>query len=168
MKNRRGYSLFELMIVATISSVLLGIALALLHVMLRSHGADRDHVRHLEVLHRLASQFRRDAHAARDCTPLPSAGPRGVSFALAAGSTATYEIGGGNISRTLRSAEKTVGQETFRLAPDTSATLDMEQGPPRMIALVIGGPQPSRALRIVALLAMDHRLDRADSPKESR
>lgn len=65
---RRGVSLIEMIVVMTVGAVLMGVAVSLLLVLLRTEQGGRTHAQRNESLQRLADQFRRDVHAA-DKTP---------------------------------------------------------------------------------------------------
>jgi prepilin-type N-terminal cleavage/methylation domain-containing protein len=69
---RRGYTLIEMLVVITVSTVLLSVAVGVLHVLSRAERSGREHGNRATIVARLADQFRSDVHAALH--PIPSEG----------------------------------------------------------------------------------------------
>jgi len=104
-KRNRGYSLVEMVVVITVGTVLMGIAVTMLGALLHASAAMNGHVRHITTVRRLAEQFRDDAHAAVSTQSLDITGledgedASGRSFELASDHIVTYEFRSGSVDR---------------------------------------------------------------------
>jgi len=166
MKRRRGYSLMELLVVMTMSSVMLSVTVVLFTLLFRIERSGRDHVRHSAVLGRLADQFRRDVHA----TPVGgvSVGET-VQFSPAPDRTITYGTPHGAVIRIERVGSDLVNsevarRESFVLPSSCSASIESPpdaKGPTVTLSIAPRTDsqprKPGRTLRIDALLGRDHR-----------
>ena len=62
--KRRAFTLIEMVVVITVSSALMGVAIVMLVALLKSEGSSRRHLEFCNILNRLDEQFRADVHAA--------------------------------------------------------------------------------------------------------
>jgi len=161
MKRRRGYSLVELLVVISMSSVMLGIITVLFTLLFRIERSGRDHVRHSAVLGRLADQFRRDVHA----TPVGGVSVgEPVQFSPAPDRTITYGTPHGAVIRIERVGSEEVRRESFVLPSSCSASIGSPpdaKGPTVTLSIAprtdTQPRRPGRTLRVDALLGRDHR-----------
>ena len=122
--RRRGVMLIEVVIVATCSTVLLGIACALLYSVLKiDHGA-REQVRTTAVVGRLAEQFRRDVHHAVRAVP-DEAKSQTIELRLAGGAAVAYRIEPGQIVRREEGRGAAVREECFALPQESTAAFEL-------------------------------------------
>ena len=166
---RRGYTLIEVLVVVTVSTVLLGVAAGVLCLLLRAERGGREHVYRASVVARLSDQFRRDVHAALHTIPADAAEKGQWSFAMPDDHVVAYRVVPGEIERRERLGEKLVRRESYALAADSSAEIVVHAGPaPSMASLVIRLPTPAadeREIHVDAVVGRDHRF--AKSPQGS-
>jgi len=168
MKRRAGYSLIELVVVMTVGAMMLGVAVGLLAMLLRTECAARDHLYHCTVLGRLADQFRRDAHAANAGNV---DGPQRMQLELALNRTVTYHRRPGRIVRVEQVGQTAERRESFALPPAATASFEVHiDTTPTIASLAItrttgeSGQLPSATLRIDAVLGSDHRFTKPKEP----
>ncbi|MBB3204257.1 type II secretory pathway pseudopilin PulG [Rhodopirellula rubra] len=120
---RRGSSLIEIMVVLSVSSTLLVLAVGWIHQSFRLATAMRNHERNHQSLLRLSRQFREDAHLATSVSPVDA----GVDF-LFDDLTIRYRVGGNAVIRSLRktTAEDVVGRESYQLATNSRLRFDVD------------------------------------------
>jgi prepilin-type N-terminal cleavage/methylation domain-containing protein len=155
-KHRGGYTLVEMLVVITVGAVLMGVAIGLIVSLLRAQAAVRDEMQQTGVLAALGQQFRDDVH---QTVRIENAdGPR---LAMPDGASVVYEPAAAHITRNQEDAAgKLTRQETFALPPQSSAALEVRpQGGGTLVSLTIASA--GRALRIEAVAAADHRLERS-------
>lgn len=162
--RRRGFTLVEMLVVLTIGTVVVGIAVGMLHLLLRTEQAGRDRVPEARILARLAEQFRSDVGAAVRQPRIAKAGE--WQFALAGDRVATYRTLPGEVQWDERTADKLVRQESYVLPSGYSATIAVQnKSTPTVASLVIadrGTPQtPGREMHITAVLGKDHRFTKS-------
>lgn len=160
--TRRGYTLMEMLVVIALGTVLLGVAVGVLHLLMRTQHSGRESVYQTETVARLAEQFRSDARAA--LRPIAAEGePKDRwRFALAADRTVTYRLRPGEIERREQIAAKQVRQESYTLPRNYLAEITVRtDATPAMASLVLapsGLASPAgREIRIDAALGADHR-----------
>ncbi len=148
--HRRGFSLVETLVVMSIGTVVLGIAVSMLHVLMRAERSGRDHAAQTGILARLAEQFREDVHAAVGQTPGPL--KDGWKFALPNDRTVVYRTLPGELRREESVAGKPLRQESYVLPDGCTAAIAANKAMPPLIELAVG-PK----IRIAAVLGRDHR-----------
>lgn len=159
---RRGYTLVEMLVVISVSTVLLGAAVSMLYVLLRAEHGGREHANRATIVARLADQFRTDIHAARRPIPGDGADKDQRRFALKDDAVLIYRALPGEVERREEIAGKLVRQESYALPAGSSAEIVVRTDPaPVMAGLVITLPGPApvtdREIRIDAVLGRDHR-----------
>jgi len=157
---RRGYSLIELVVVMTIATVIVGLAAAMLHLLLRTERNGRQQMNRSTALSRLADQFRSDAHAAAR-QPVPDdANPSCWTFELEAGRNVQYRAQAGRIERVETLGEKIERRESYALPPDAAVSIATPADSQPAVATLIVREPPNREIRIAAVLGKDHRFDK--------
>jgi len=161
---RRGYTLIETIVAMTIGAVVVGIAVGMLHMLLRTEQTGRDRVAQARILARLAEQFRSDVGAA--VRQIPGARPGEWQFALTGDGVVTYRALTGEVRWDQRMAGKLVRQESYVLPSGGSAAITVQDAAaPAVANLVITQNGPPRAagreMRITAVLGKDHRFTKS-------
>lgn len=141
---------------------MLGIAVGVLHVLLRAEQTGRDRVHQTRVLAQLARQFRVDAGEAIRVTPGDDAESPRWDFALGEDRNVTYRMTPAEVRRDEQAAGKLVRQESYPLPRGCSATIRTDDGPTgAMTNLIVTGDGPrwpaDREMQVMALLGKDHR-----------
>jgi prepilin-type N-terminal cleavage/methylation domain-containing protein len=157
--RRRGYSLVEMIVVITVGTVLVGIAVTTLASVLHASRAIDDQVHRIATVRRLADQFRNDAHAAWNTQSLNAKGeedPNGTAgrrFELAPGRQVTYEFQSNaelqcdTVERTEKVDQTVQSRESFILPKGICASCTAStEGKTTMIALVIASASQEKSL----------------------
>jgi prepilin-type N-terminal cleavage/methylation domain-containing protein len=159
MNRRRGYSLIEMLVVMATTAAMLGIALGLLHLLIRLEHGSREEVRQRTTLHRLADRFRRDVHAARQFPALevprpPGAqgpereeGTSGWRFSLDDGRAVQYRAEQGQLVRAERAEGDVIAQDSYVLPPHATASIALvgDEAPGIVRLRIVPEPTPSDA-----------------------
>jgi len=175
MNRRRGYSLIEILVVITVGSVMLGVAVAMLHTLMQVQEDSREWLRYHTTLGRLGRQFRCDVHAAVGFQP-PEAKPGGDpptpwQLDFKPDRVVRYRVDQRGLIRTEQTGGNLLRREAFWLPDDraVSIRLQAETRPP-IVSLSItsgaGGPGGRRwkPVRIDAVLGRDHRFTKPSKP----
>ncbi|NUQ66622.1 MAG: hypothetical protein HUU20_29520 [Pirellulales bacterium] len=162
--SRRAVTLVELLAVMAVGSAVVGVAVAMLHTVLRAEAVARQRLQTRAAVSHLARQFRSDAHAASRLTAVgqdqPVGGPQ-WQFQLGPDRRVRYAL---EIDRLLRE-ESIAGQirkrEAFMLPEETDLAIEPPSDGQAIAALRLF-PRPhardgGRAIRIEAWLGMNHR-----------
>jgi prepilin-type N-terminal cleavage/methylation domain-containing protein len=167
MKRRAGFTLVETLAAITVGSVMLAVAVGLLHSLFRLDRAARDGFQTSSTLTRLGEQFRADVHAATKIETRSPANPgRLCELALPEGVSVVYrtDSDGEELIRVERRGGKDVAIESFALPPESAASVERftaEQTP--LAGLRIGrrsaapATEPDSRFRIEAAIGLDHR-----------
>jgi prepilin-type N-terminal cleavage/methylation domain-containing protein len=167
--SRRGHTLVEMIVVMTVGAMLLGIAVSVLHVLMRVEQSGRAHVERHETLARLADQFREDVHAA---SVKPAADGESVwRLDLAADRTVRYAAEKGRITREERMGDKTASRESYIMPDDYTAAMAPDDAKnPSLVGLIVKFKGvlgvKDREIRIDAALGKDRRF--AEIKKEGQ
>ena len=157
---RRAVTLLEMLVVIAVSTVLLGVAVSVLHLLMRAESGGRRHVVQTTAVAQLADQFRSDVRAALRPIAAEGAPKNQWQFALSSQRTVTYRALPNEIERREQSADKLERRESYTLPPECSVEITVG-GQPAMASLVIkpGGltPSLSHEIRVEAALGADHR-----------
>jgi prepilin-type N-terminal cleavage/methylation domain-containing protein len=169
MTSRRGFSLYELLVVVTVVTVIMAATVVLMHFVLQMNTEVHQRTQTVTTVGRLADQFRRDAHMARG-EPLLATDHRTVELHLPGGTIVKWRI---EEQRTLVRTEQARGsgdhgagsvpanrEDSFTLPKGTTAALELQpQATARILTLRIESPGSSGpSLAIEALAARDGRL----------
>jgi prepilin-type N-terminal cleavage/methylation domain-containing protein len=160
---RRGYSLIELVVVMTIATVIVGLAAAMLHLLLRTERNGRQQMHRSAALARLADQFRTDVHAAAR-QPVPDdANPSCWTFEMEAGRNVQYRAQAGQIERVETLGGQIERRESYALPPDATVLIATPVNSKLAVATLIVREPPNREIRIAAALGKDHRFNKLKS-----
>jgi prepilin-type N-terminal cleavage/methylation domain-containing protein len=156
--KRRAFTLLELTIAVSVSTVFIGIAVGLLQGLLQLGSAARSEARSANVLGALAQQFRADVHQATTAEA-ESGRNKSLSLRLPGGRSVVYQIKPREISRHEQGGNGPAREESYAINPQATAAIEVEKGPVKMVSLSIRSPGPAAgpAIRIRAALARDHR-----------
>lgn len=175
MKRPRGVSLIELIVVMTVATVVMGVAVGVLYTLMRIEGTTREHLRLRTAQGRLGQQFRRDVHAAISfTTPDGEAGGKtsgGWELQLAADRVVRYRVEEDKLVRTEAGGGDGEARESFALGSDATVTIRIEDdSKPTIVSLLIARgdeavePSAAAAVRVDAVLARDHRFREVEEP----
>ena len=175
MKHRRGFTIIEMLVVISISTVLMGMGILLLHVLLKHQNTGREHLQSCRNINRLAEQFRRDVHATREISAGGKEGIMEIQPTSAEGTTIRWQCFAGRIERTERQGDKIMGRESYLLWPATEAALQLQSQPDASVACIIISPKQQagelyrgHAMRIETLVGLDSRLAKVPAPAEAK
>ena len=177
MKRQRGFTLIEMLVVASLGSTLAGIAVFLLYALRTNHDAGREHLECCRGINRLAEQFREDVHSTGKTAPqgkdteidlLPDGANDGASNAMV-----RYQCLDDRIERSELQGDKVVRRESYVLGPDMEGSIKTQaQGNATIVSIAILPKEQGERLyhaspqRIEAVLGLDARLTTA-APKPS-
>ncbi len=170
MKRRSGFMLIELLVVITVGSVMMGIAVGLLYTLMQMDGKSRESSQDLAGLARLAEQFRADVHAASAWTPLGQSAPQGAGYpGWKLQCTGDWEIEyhakEGTLFRTETAGGQARSRESYHLPAGAVAAIQSPEpaAVPGLLRLDIVSDKSLpvkagvRPRRIEAVLGMNHR-----------
>jgi hypothetical protein len=136
--------------------IVLALAIALMHVVLRLNETALAETRATRDLGRFAEQFRRDVHEAIGVNAADAA-HRSITLRMPEGHTVAYRVEQGQV---LRRAEAGP-EDSLRLPGSSKATIEVQPSSP-IVSLAIRSPGTAGpTLRIDALAAKDHRFEEA-------
>jgi prepilin-type N-terminal cleavage/methylation domain-containing protein len=163
MRHRRAFTLLELLIAVSVSTVFIGIAVALLQGLFQLGNAARREARSANVLGALARQFRADVHQATEAESGPK---KSLSLRLPGGRTVVYEIKPREITRHEQGGSGPAREESYAINPQATAAIEVEKGPVKMVSLCIRSPGPAGgpALSIRAAMGRNHRFESLPLP----
>jgi prepilin-type N-terminal cleavage/methylation domain-containing protein len=158
-RARHGFSLIEMTMVMTISSVVLGICTGVLCLLWRSEHAGRNYLHQGTSAARLAQQFCDDIHASI-APPEPDQVDKSCRLKLAPRRTVVYRMKLGEVSRTEWDGRKLLRQESYDLPETGTARIELTaDSKPAAACLML--PQPfGRAVHVEAVSGRDHRFAR--------
>lgn len=144
-RGRAGWTLIEMLVTLAVMGTLTGIAVKTLTSMLLAERRGVEHVSQLATMSRLARTFRNDVHqsttyeisAAEPQKPL-------LLLTLDANHQIHYETQPLGLLRTEHRANQPVARELWRLQPARFRCVE-STGPPRLLTLVVGTPEPHPA-----------------------
>lgn len=139
MRERRGISLVELLVVMSLGSVLLTTSAVVLHQIMHSHGKTRNFLAASRSGLRLSEQFRSDVHRAREVTTNQLDQDIVLRLQLGEAKVIEYSHVDGTVRRTQRDGEKTVSREEYSF-PIGSHVAIHEESSPRLLRLSISTP----------------------------
>jgi prepilin-type N-terminal cleavage/methylation domain-containing protein len=167
--KRRAFTLIEMLVVITVSSALMGVAIVMLVALLKSEGSSRHHLEFCNILNRLDDRFRDDVHAAAQAAlgekgdalelTMPEPGKTLVRYRLLPGEISREEVEGG----------KTLRQESYSLPEEVKASFEQKQDGTQSILILHVEPKPVidskihyPTMSIEAVLSKDRRIERIE------
>jgi prepilin-type N-terminal cleavage/methylation domain-containing protein len=172
--TRRAVTLVEIMVVLSVASVVMGVAITMLHLLLRS---ERDHARAIRTtitLSRLTETFRADSHASETPTRVVSdAGAEGLILAGASGREVAYSAKEHVIQRVESASGVEEHRDLFHFPPGSKIRFELEESPPiARVVIDVASPRPEsnpeqssrgarrRTFSIEAVVGRDQRFAR--------
>ena len=139
MRNRRGNSLIEMMVVVALLGVMISATGVCLHGVYRVDQQTRQAVAHASAVDRLLLQFRADAHAAVRASVQQGEGesPPAIVFAELDGRKTEYRQQRNHIIRTVTRSGKLVHGEGYLLRRGSVAAWRVEGQSPAVASLDI-------------------------------
>jgi prepilin-type N-terminal cleavage/methylation domain-containing protein len=163
----RAYTLVELLVVLTITSLVLTSVAVALTSLFRAEGNIRDRVNRAEIHARLGFQLRSDAHRASAVAPLPGENaPHGFVLSGPDGLRVEYRTGAERVVRTVSRGDQIAHRDSFRLADQRRAEYEITGPPDRLLVSILIRHDPSAGRfpdnasadpRIVAAVGLDRR-----------
>jgi type II secretory pathway pseudopilin PulG len=171
-RKRRGFTLVELGVAATLAAVVMGGATALLVGMIRTNGAVRERLEQIAVRSHLANRFRADVAAAKTCTLLDEKQPAaGIVLRTDDEHSVRYVVGENDVQRVAETGDKVAARDTFYLGDRQRAVLTITTDSLRLVRCTIeqasapaepagrlAGAKPRPPLIIAAVLGRNGRL----------
>jgi type II secretory pathway component PulJ len=117
-RNRRGTSLVEMLVVVTAISLIVGATGVCLQGAYRADRRTREELSRQAALHRLAVQFRSDAHRAQAARLLAPAGqqPAGLAFAQPDGKSIEYRWQEERLERRVLDGQNRLHSDSFAVS----------------------------------------------------
>jgi Tfp pilus assembly protein FimT len=146
-KARRGVTIVEVLIVITVASAVMGVAITLLHLLLRSERNHSREIRTTVTLSRLTDLFRQDAHAATKLAVTPAgAGAAELKLAETSGPDIAYTANEHVLSR-VESAQATIAhRDQFHFPPGSEIRFEHDESPSRARIVIEMAPRQPQAM----------------------
>jgi type II secretory pathway component PulJ len=167
--KRRGFTLFEVILVVAGASMIVATCAMLLHVLLRLDNVARSHLNDASTVSRLARQFREDVRTAAkaDRTSEPNQAQK-LALATPGAPTVIYQVENDRLLRTETLGDKVLRRESYSIARLGPVAFEDNGGFIRLI-LLRKPDEPGTAIRprarIDARLGKHHTLSRASEPR---
>jgi prepilin-type N-terminal cleavage/methylation domain-containing protein len=161
MKQRRAFTLVELLTTMTIGSSIMLLAIGLVHQSMSMSKLNKARWEHDQSLARLAQQFRSDVHAASEVI---SVSAESLLLKLDDGSLVTYKRDAGGVILEKASSASASARDVFRLSADCQAVFVLQTDPNRIVLQVERSVentefQPPVDLRVVAMVGRWKQLE---------
>ncbi|MHB8901968.1 MAG: prepilin-type N-terminal cleavage/methylation domain-containing protein [Thermoguttaceae bacterium] len=163
-KSRRGFSLVELLVVLSVSTAMLMVAMSVLYLLKQTQVASRQRLDAARMLTRLSDRFRADAHGASrlewvaDDAALTDA--TAWKFTLDRDTTVVYEIRTEGVRR-LETGSRGSVRDDYRLPPRMAVTITPPAENSTLATLRLEAPNPAggplRRVRVEAVLGLEGR-----------
>lgn len=170
---RPGASLIEVVVVMSVASVMLGVAITTIHLLLRAEREFTQSAWHAQSEARLSQLLRQDVHAGESVELTALERPPGQMLRVRFGPDrwAEYRIDGQRIVRRLSAAGQTVHRDAYYVPPQSRLEFQHD-AEPRLVRLIVrhpaGPPMPAAASgaspepawhwwRVEAVVARDRR-----------
>lgn len=171
--RRGGYTLVEMLVVISVNSALMAVALALIGLLLKAERQGQRHFERVGTVTRLAQQFREDVASARSATldhdRTDGAAVSPVPFLLKLQGSGERTVGYWRDGERLRRVEYQTSQVTGREAYFLAELADAEflvDGQNVAVRLAFSDERncPREGWRIESMLAKDWRFDTEPQP----
>ena len=142
----RGYSLTELLVVLSASTIILTMSAVLIHRIMHEQSRAQDFQDAERSSLRLSAQFRRDVHRASNVSLQESEASRGLTLHFAksqanAHRQIEYRFEQGCVTRILSDNGNTAWREEFSFPAETEWTMHEETDPRRLLLVAHNRPQ---------------------------
>ena len=173
--GRRAYTLIEILVVIAVTTTLMGIGLGILHTLIRLEGGSREEIQQRAAMGRLAVQFRRDVHAAKELIkasePASEEARPAWQLSIAPDRVVEYRVEPEQLVRTERAGSEILGEESFCLPEETNVSIArIGEAAPGIVRLRVSlhGPRALLSMRsglsVEAQLAKDRRFVKEAGP----
>ena len=152
---RRAFTLVELAVVLTLTSILLSVLATSLHILLTAKASIEEQQNHARSVARFAFQFRADVHDANSATIEVPGKLRKLRLHLGKLRFIDYFVEKGTTIRYRWQSKKLVSKEQFRLDEESITAFELTDQPRQFAAVVV--TTGKRATRIEAIVGRDHR-----------
>jgi prepilin-type N-terminal cleavage/methylation domain-containing protein len=177
LRDRRGFTLLEMLVVIAVSTIIVGIAVSLVITMMHLEKQSRKRLGSFRIQGQLAEQYRRDVRAATGLSPVKTADKEGeqagCELQFDSERLVRYRVDGPRIVRTELAGDRPVRNESYRLLSGATAQFQLPEGESPAIAGLRIVPRddakrrvPVQSLRIEAVLAADHRFAQSEPQEE--
>ncbi len=168
MNNRRAFTLIEMLVSISVGSVLMGLALGMVHRTMRAESTARTNAQVERTAARLSRQFRHDIHQAQSIsldgqqTDTPS-----LRLMLSDQRPVTYQIERGRVLREQQQGDEQTHREVFSF-PDDHSLLFAELAEPSRAVLTVEhdtklvGISPQVRLHVEAVVGQFLRLSQTE------
>ncbi len=136
MKQRRGYTLYQLLIVMSVGATLLVLNVAWIHESFNFASVMNQRQKNHSNLTRLAWELRDDVRASHS---LSMDGEDGLVLSRDDGQQTSYMISAASVVVEKRSNEISIGREIFKLSPNLTARWDTSEMPGWISLIVARG-----------------------------
>ncbi|NOY41099.1 MAG: prepilin-type N-terminal cleavage/methylation domain-containing protein [Planctomycetes bacterium] len=172
MNNRRAFTLVEMSVSIAVGSVLMGLALGMVHRTMRAESTARINAQVERTAARLSRQFRHDLHQAQSISldnqqnDTPS-----LRLVLSDQRPITYQIDKSSILREQQQSDEQTHREIF-LFPDDYSLLFGELGEPSRVVLTVEhdtklvGISPQVRLHVEAVVGQFLRLSQTEGASQ--
>lgn len=172
MNKRQAFSLAEMMVVISVGSVLMGLALGMVHRTMRAESTARTHARVERTAARLSRQFRHDIHQAESITlDDPTADMPLLRLTLPGQQPITYRIEDSKILRQQQRSDEQTSRELFAF-PDNYALQFAELVEPLRATLTLRhdtrlvGIEPQVKMHVEAVIGQYLRLSQTEEASQ--
>lgn len=165
MNRRTGYTLVEILVVATVGTAVFGVTIGVLYLLKEAQVTAQERFASGRAVSRLAEAFRDDVHGATTLERLSGqgSGEKGVAWYLdiPPDTTVEYRFSPAAVERTQSIGYATV-RETYRLPAGTMASLKPAGGTGSIVTLRIEAAPPQGSVKwqpvvVEAVLGLDRR-----------
>jgi hypothetical protein len=159
-RSRSGTSLVETVVMIGVSMIMLGLAVTMIHLLLRAERFTTQAVWHNTTLARVSRLLRDDVHAAltADVQPPADDRPAALTLQLTDDRIVSYQIEEHQLTRTETAGDATTRRDAFYLPPGSTLSFQRVDGPPAIVRLSIRrAPVSTRA-------AAEHSAVSGESP----
>jgi len=175
MNRRPAFTLIEMVAVTGICTLLTGIAVLMLHALMKNHDGGRNHLKYQRTVGRLAEQFRDDVHKMQKTSP--DAGENVLELApeSATGAKISYRCLADRIDREELLDGKIVARDSYIMPPDMEASIKTQSRNDATVVCLIVSPKRQLSImsrqtpaRIEAVLDRDARLTKTPPAPEDK
>lgn len=125
-RRRGGYTLIELVLIISVSTVILGINVGWIHQTMKFAAATKQRQQHHQALTRLAWELRHDVQASQS---ISMNGASQLVLSSAGGLQTTYTVSGSELLVEKQKTQSTVKRERFALDQDSISVWDSTEMP---------------------------------------
>lgn len=169
--NRRAFTLVEMMVVISVGSVLMGLALGMVHRTMRAESTVRTHARVERTAARLSRQFRHDIHEAESVLLDQQSDVPLLQLILPDQRPITYRIESSSLLRQQQHSDEQTHRELFSFPDNYSLQFAELSKPPRATLTLehdtkLVGIDPKIKLHVEAVIGQFLRLSQTEEASQ--